>query len=249
MADEWRVGRHPVCAWTSLTCFAFVRSRPRHLPVAPAEEYTREAYQERDGQHIGSTRVPQTTSQYTCCLSSARGHGSNQGHKRRTGLHWHHPALSARAEMTATTGASHPRTVRVHPKHGSHTMVSSARVGVVFSTWTCVCFSGGGAVRESQPSLQHALVPQSHTLCCERQGGVAGGVCTPVLARHAGTPRRSIVYPRNGRKKARISAASASGCSRAAKWPPRSMGVQRWMLNTRSAIERGGRTISRGKSL
>jgi hypothetical protein len=56
-------------------------------------------------------------------------------------------------------------------------------------------------------------------------------------------------YPRNGRKKVRISAAKASGCSSAAKWPPRSMGVQRWMLNTRSAIERGGRTISRGKSM
>jgi hypothetical protein len=37
--------------------------------VAPAEEDTREAYQERDGQHLGSTRVSQTTSQYTCCLS------------------------------------------------------------------------------------------------------------------------------------------------------------------------------------
>jgi hypothetical protein len=65
-------------------------------------------------------------------------------------------------------------------------------VGVVFSTWTCVCFSGGGAVRESQPSLQHALVPQSHTLCCERQGGMAVGGCTPVLARHAGTARRTL---------------------------------------------------------
>ena len=226
-----------------------MRSRPRHQPVAPAAEYTREAYQERDGQHIGSARVPQTTSQYTCCLSSARGHGSNQGHKRRTGLHWHHRAIAARAEMTATPGANHPRMVRVHPKHGSHTVVSSPRVGVVFSTWTGVCFSGGGAVRESQSSLEHAPVPQSHTRCCERQGGVAVGVCTPALARHTGTTRRCLGYPRNGRKKARISAASASGCSSAAKWPPRSMGVQRWMLNTRSAIERGGRTISRGKSL
>lgn len=141
---------------------------------------------------LWSSNSGQTTSQYTCCLSSARGQGSNQGHKRRTGLHCHHPAISARAEMTANTGASHPRTVRVHPQHGSHTMVSSARVGVVFSTWTCVCFSGGGAVRESQPSLQHALVPQSHTLCCERQGGMAVGGCTPVLARHAGTARRTL---------------------------------------------------------
>src|SRR4029450_10760087 len=46
MADEWRVGRHPVCAWTCLTFFAFVRPRQRHTLVAPAEEPTREAYQE-----------------------------------------------------------------------------------------------------------------------------------------------------------------------------------------------------------
>src|SRR5262249_3805677 len=44
MADQWRVGRHPVCAWTDLTFFAFVRSRHRHQAVAPAEEHTREIY-------------------------------------------------------------------------------------------------------------------------------------------------------------------------------------------------------------
>jgi hypothetical protein len=81
MADEWRVGRHPVCAWTCLT-FACVRSRRRHKPAAPAEEHTREAYQEWDGHHLGSARVPQTTSLYICCVSSARGYGSNQGYNR-----------------------------------------------------------------------------------------------------------------------------------------------------------------------
>ena len=82
---------------------------------------------------------------------------------------------------------------------------------------------------------------------------VASVPCTmPVSAPLAWTDtldRPGAAYPRNGRKKVRISAAKASGCSSAAKWPPRSMGVQRWMLNTRSAIERGGRTISRGKSM
>ena len=72
----------------------------------------------------------------------------------------------------------------MHPQHGSHTVVSSPRVEVVFSTWTGVCFSGGGAVRESQSSLEHAPVPQSHTRCCERQGEVAVGVCTPLGRLH-----------------------------------------------------------------
>jgi hypothetical protein len=35
-------------------------------------------------------------------------------------------------------------------------------------------------------------------------------------------------YPRNGRKNARTSSASASGSSIAAKWPPRDITVQRW---------------------
>jgi hypothetical protein len=49
-------------------------------------------------------------------------------------------------------------------------------------------------------------------------------------------------------KNARISAASACGCSSAAKWPPRGITVQRWMLNWRSAASRGGRRISCGNS-
>jgi hypothetical protein len=87
MADEWRVGRHPVCAWTGLTLFACVRSQRRPKPVAPAEKHTRETYQERDGHHRGSARVPQTTSLYTFCVSSARGYGNNQGHNRPYGRH------------------------------------------------------------------------------------------------------------------------------------------------------------------
>src|SRR5262249_24077291 len=56
-------------------------------------------------------------------------------------------------------------------------------------------------------------------------------------------------YARSGRRNSRISWASASGCSIAAKWPPFAITLQRRMLmKTRSAIERGGRRISRGNS-
>src|SRR5262249_4186672 len=48
--------------WTCLTSGDGVRALFLHKAGAPAEEHTREAYQERDGQHIGSARVPQTTS-------------------------------------------------------------------------------------------------------------------------------------------------------------------------------------------
>ena len=51
-----------------------------------------------------------------------------------------------------------------------------------------------------------------------------------------------------GWKNARISRASASGCSSAAKWPPLCITLQRRMSNTRSAAARGGRSISCGKS-
>src|SRR5215510_1970784 len=36
--------------------------------------------------------------------------GRHLAHNRPTGLHCHNPEISARAEMTAHTGASHPRT-------------------------------------------------------------------------------------------------------------------------------------------
>ena len=52
---------------------------------------------------------------------------------------------------------------------------------------------------------------------------------------------------RNGRKKSRTSCASASGCSIAAKCPPRGITLQRRMsLYMRAATERGGRRISAG---
>src|SRR5262245_3953317 len=50
-------------------------------------------------------------------------------------------------------------------------------------------------------------------------------------------PRRQLMHvtrradqPRSGRKKARRSSASSSGCSIAAKWPPRGITVQRRIL-------------------
>ena len=176
--------------------------------------------------------------------------GINIAHNNPTGLKCHNPEISARAEMMATTEASHPRTARVHPKNVSHNVVISARVGVVFSTWTGVCLSVRCAVRESHSYPLSGTQPGSPSIARSSESARVGwrSVCAP-RSWPVMPARRSLVYPRNGRKKARISAASASGCSSAAKWPPRSMGVQRWRLNTRSAIERGGRTISRGKSL
>src|SRR5262245_45655355 len=54
---------------------------------------------------------------------------------------------------------------------------------------------------------------------------------------HAATPRRQLMpltrradQPRSGRKKARMSSASSSGCSIAAKWPPHGITVQRRIL-------------------
>src|SRR5215813_2966822 len=41
---------------------------------------------------------------------------------------------------------------------------------------------------------------------------------------------RCADQPRSGRKKARMSSASSSGCSIAAKWPPRGITVQRRIL-------------------
>ena len=76
--------------------------------------------------------------------------------------------------------------------------------------------------------------------------GVWFGTRTATHARQhftGGAPYRSP------RKNVRISSANASGCSIAAKCPPRGITVQRWMfVYIRSEIERGGRTISRGNA-
>jgi hypothetical protein len=121
------------------------------------------------------------------CGGTNSGRG-NPCHNRRAGPNCHNSEMSARAEMTANTGASHPRTACVHPKHVSHIVVISARVEVVFSIWTGVCLSGGYTIRENHPppSLEHDPVPPgSHALL--RGPGWSGGRCgRPVLARHAG---------------------------------------------------------------
>src|SRR5688572_8974223 len=95
--------------------------------------------------------------------------------------------------MTATPGGSPPRTARVHSKHGFHTVVIAARVGVVFATWTGVCLSGGGAVRESPPSpaLEHDPVPPvSHSLL--RAPGWGGGRCVHPCLRPACRPSDAL---------------------------------------------------------
>jgi len=59
----------------------------------------------------------------------------------------------------------------------------------------------------------------------------------------------TFAHPRKGRKNVRISSASASGCSIAAKCPPRGITLQRRIsVYARSASERGGRRISLGNS-
>ena len=55
-----------------------------------------------------------------------------------------------------------------------------------------------------------------------------------------GLRQRGHCALRNGRKNSRMSSARASGCSMAAKWPPRANSVQRCTLKNRSAHSRGG---------
>jgi hypothetical protein len=67
--------------------------------------------------------------------------------------------------MTAHTGASHLRTARVHPKNVFHNVVISARMEVVFSTWTCVLlWRICSPLGHPYPSLEHDPVPQYRTL-------------------------------------------------------------------------------------
>jgi len=53
---------------------------------------------------------------------------------------------------------------------------------------------------------------------------------------------------RSGLKNARMSSASSSGPSMAAKWPPRGIWVQRAIRRLRSAHSQGGSNMSAGKS-
>src|SRR5215813_9653701 len=57
MADQWHVGRHSVGAWPCLTAGEGERALLLHKPGAPAEEYTREAYRDREGPHLDGARV------------------------------------------------------------------------------------------------------------------------------------------------------------------------------------------------
>src|SRR5262249_41318395 len=55
-------------------------------------------------------------------------------------------------------------------------------------------------------------------------------------------------FSRYGRRNSRMSRANCSGCSSAAKCPPRGISVQRCALKKRSAQDRGGCEMSFGKS-
>lgn len=78
--------------------------------------------------------------------------------------------------------------------------------------------------------------------------GSPAEVVDKILAVH-GLALVLYLQPRSGPKKARISCASAPGCSRAAKWPPRVISLQRRIsVKVRSASDLGGRRISRGKA-
>src|SRR6185295_20235499 len=76
----------------------------------------------------------------------------------------------------------------------------------------------------------------------------------PVLHGHEQRVRRHapLVYragaDRTLRKNARTSSTSSSGCSKAAKWPPRGISVQRVMLKRASIHLRGDQMTSFGKS-
>src|SRR5712672_3675008 len=62
--------------------------------------------------------------------------------------------------------------------------------------------------------------------------------------------RQAVCFPvslPHGLKNDRMSAASISGSSKAAKCPPVDISVQRWTLKNRSAHSRGGCEISAGK--
>src|SRR5262249_15894847 len=117
------------------------------------------------------------------------------------------------------------------PYNPSRLLVAPATIG----TWTLMgCFGGGWVAGGWETRVEQ-----------ERAGliehGRRGVSRQFTLLRR--TPR-TRPQTRNGRKKARMSAARASGCSSAAKWPPLAIVVQRWMFSRCSAIERGGRTIS-----
>ena len=104
------------------------------------------------------------------------------------------------------------------------------------------------AVDISEGMKDHPRDAQPETVATRQDDGSVGaiGLCQQRRYETTALPGRQV---RNDRKNARISSASASGCSKAAKWPPRAIGVQRWIFSTRSASERGGRMSSRGKAL
>ncbi len=102
---------------------------------------------------------------------------------------------------------------------------------------------GGGAraVRHPPRRLQAGVSVSCEPLPTRLRCGLDAGLASRSL------DYRRICSVRIPRKNSRMSATSRSGCSRAAKWPPRGISVQRTRLKRAATHSRGGILISFGK--
>ena len=113
---------------------------------------------------------------------------------------------------------------------------------------TASCRPGpAGGCEGADSSRRAAPRARPWAYCPRDQMGTHSPACPP--ERPERESRRHGSFYVRPRKNARISAASASGCSIAAKCPPFSITVQRWILvYICLAMDCGGRMISRGKA-
>src|SRR5262245_8234459 len=78
--------------------------------------------------------------------------------------------------------------------------------------------------------IQEVTSSQMHRRVRKQGNAVPSGGKQRLPRRQLRPVTRRADQPRSGRKKARMSSASSSGCSIAAKWPPRGITVQRRIL-------------------
>ena len=138
--------------------------------------------------------------------ASGRCGGARLAPRRGTGAHPRRPPLSrlGRARIVANAHAATGRVMRRGPGMGSLSPSALRDDDTAAKEWERLPVTGTESAVVRNPS---------------------GPAASPV--RHACGPSRSAG---GSRKNARMSAASASGSSSAAKWPPAGMGVQRVML-------------------